>query len=91
MCALFDDLTRAHDDHAVAEEAHDIEVVADEEIAHANALLEIMQQVEHDRLDGDIERGGRLVENDEVGIERDGAGNADARLLAAGQLMRQAV
>ena len=32
----------------------------------------------------------RLVEDHQLGIERDGAGNADTGLLAAGELMRKA-
>ena len=65
--------------------------MADEEVAHAERRLEVLQQVQHHRLDGDVERRGRLVEDDEVGFERDGAGDADARLLAAGELVREAV
>ena len=54
-------------------------------------LLEVLQQIEHHRLHRNVERRGRLVEDDEIGLERDGARDADARLLAAGELMRKAV
>ena len=47
-------------------------------------LLQILQQIEHDRLHRDVERRGRLVENDQIGLQRDRARDADARLLAAG-------
>ena len=53
--------------------------------------FELLQQVEHHRLHRHVERRGRLVENDEIGLERDRARDADARLLSAGQLMREAV
>ena len=88
---LLDDLPRLHDDHAVAQQPHHVEVVRDEQIAHAERLLEVLQQVEHHRLHRDVERRGRLVEDDEIGLERDRARDADARLLPAGKLVRKAV
>src|SRR5882672_8332664 len=88
---LLHDPARLHHDHAVAQEPHDIEIVGHEQIAHAEGLFELLQQVEHHGLDRDIKRSGRLVENDEIGIERDRARDADARLLPAGELMRKAV
>ena len=88
---LLHDLARLHDDHAVAQQPHDVEIVRDEQIAHPERLLEVLQQIEHDRLHRDVERRGRLVEDDEIGLERDRARDADAGLLAAGELVRKAV
>ena len=53
--------------------------------------FEILQQVQHHRLHGNVERRGRLVEDDELWMQRDRARDADAGLLAAGQLMRETV
>ena len=53
--------------------------------------LQLLQQIEHDGLHRHVERRGRLVEDDAVGLERDGARDADARLLPARELVRKAV
>ena len=50
--------------------------------------LQLLQQVEDLRLDGDVERGGRLVENQAVGLGRQRAGDQRALAHAAGQLVR---
>jgi hypothetical protein len=65
--------------------------MGDKQIAHTHGLLEVLQQVQHHRLHGDVERGGRLVEDDKLWVQRNGARDADARLLAAGELMRKAI
>ncbi len=39
----------------------------------------------------DVERRDRLVADHEIGIRRDGAGEADALALAAGELVREAL
>src|ERR1700744_4598358 len=64
-----------------------MQIMADEEITHAEARLQLIEQVEHDRLHGNIERGGRLVQDNELGMERNGARDADARLLPTGELV----
>ena len=50
-----------------------------------------MQQVDDLRLDRDVEGGDRLVGDDEVGVHGQGAGDADALALAAGELVGVAV
>ena len=42
------------------------------------------------RLHREVERRGRLVEQDEFGLQRDGAGDGDALALAAGEFVREA-
>src|SRR5204863_2951467 len=43
------------------------------------------------RLDGDVERGNRLVADDQARVERERAGYADALSLPAGELVRVTV
>src|SRR5712671_1201722 len=74
---LLDDLSRLHDDDTVAEEPHHVEIVRDEEVAHPHGILELLQQIEHHRLHRHVERGGRLVENDQIWVERDRPRDAD--------------
>jgi hypothetical protein len=54
-----------------------------------NSFLELLQELEDHHLNRNVERRRRLVEHQKVGLDRDGAGNADAGALAAGQLMRK--
>ena len=53
--------------------------------------LQVAQQVEDLRLDRHVERGDRLVGHDQLRLERERAGHADALPLAAGELVRVAV
>ncbi len=41
----FDDLAEIHDQHAIAQQPHDIEVVADKEIAHAQPTFQRIEQL----------------------------------------------
>src|SRR5690606_35535477 len=75
---------------AVADVAHDGEVVGDEEVGEVELVLEILEQVDDLRLDGHVERGDRLVGDDEVGLHSERAGDTDALTLTAGELMREA-
>ena len=55
-----------------------------------NLLLQVLQQVDHLRLDRDVERRHRLVADDQLGLDGERAGDADALALAAGELVRVA-
>ena len=48
----------------------------------------LRQDLEHLRLDGDVERGRRLVRDNEIGISRDRRRDQRALAQATGQLMR---
>ena len=65
--AALDDLAEVHHQHAIAQQPHDVEVVADEQIAHAELALELGQQLQDHDLHRDVERRGRLVEDQESG------------------------
>ncbi len=56
-----------------------------------NSSLQIAQQIEHLRLNRDIQRRDRLVGDDESRVERERAGDADALSLAAAKLVWIAV
>ncbi len=81
---LLDDSPRTHHDDTIAQQTHHIQIMRHEQIAHTHRRLEILQQIEHHGLHGDVERRGRLVEDHELWMQRDGARDADAGLLAAG-------
>ena len=85
-------MTQVHHCHAVADMAHDGEVMGDEKVAQfLNAVLELFQKVDNLRLDGNVQRGDRLVADDEGGVAGKGARHADTLALAAGKLMGKTV
>ena len=65
-----------------------LEVVADEEIGQAELGAQVHQQVDDLGLDRDVEGRDRLVADHEVGLQGQGAGDADALALAAAHLVR---
>ncbi len=67
------------------------EVVGDEHVGHVELVTQARQQVHDPGLHRDVERRQRLVEHDDVGFDREGAGDADPLALPAGQLVRVAV
>ena len=87
--ALLDDLALVHDVDAVGHLAHDAEVVRDPQHGHVHLVLQALQQLEDLRLDGDVERGGRLVGDQQVGLVGERHGDHDALALAARELMRK--
>ncbi len=86
--ALLDDAPGVHHAHAIGEPGDDREVMRDPDerrAAFAGQLLHFIQDLTLDRY---IERGGRLVGDDEIGAveQRDGDGHPLPH--AAGKLMR---
>src|SRR5260370_31140759 len=65
--------------------------MADEEVGKAVFLLQVTQHFDDLLLHGAVEGGGRLVENDKLRLQDDGARDGDALALAAGEFVRVAV
>ncbi len=53
-------------------------------------FLQLLEQVEHLGLHRDVERRDRFVADDELGLDRQGPGDADPLPLAAGEFVRVA-
>src|SRR5216683_706105 len=81
--SFLDDLAEIHHQHAIAQQAHHVEIVAHEQVAHAELALELLQELQDHDLHRDVEGGGRLVQDQQLGFDGDGAGDADPGLLAA--------
>ena len=64
--SLLDDAPEVHDCERVRHGLDDGEIVGDEEVSEAKPALEVVEQHQDARLDGDVERGGRLVEHHEL-------------------------
>ena len=81
-------LAIAHHHHVVGDLAHEREVVGDEEHRHLVALLEGGHEIHDLALYGDVERGGRLIGNQQLRLAGDRHRDHHALLLAAGELER---
>src|SRR4051794_7312810 len=88
---LLDDLALLHHADGIGELAHDAEVVRDEQHRHAEPRLQLLEQFENLRLHRDVERGGRLVGDQQVGLVGERHRDHHALALAAGKLVRIAL
>src|ERR1017187_8529741 len=86
-----DDLAEVHHRDPVAHVAHDCEVVGDEDHRQAELALQLAQQVEDLRLDRDVERGDRLVGDDQLRLQRPRAREPHPPTPTARELVRVAV
>ena len=87
----FDHVAQIHDADSVGNVLDNGKIVRDEQIGQVALFLQIGQQVDNLALDGHVQRGNRLVTDDELRLHRQTAGNADALALAAGELVREAM
>ena len=67
-----------HHRDAVGDVFDDVQIVRDEQIRQPHPLLQIVQQVDDLCLNRHIQRGNRLVADDELRLDGQRAGNADA-------------
>ena len=89
--ALLHHAAEVHHRDAVGDVPHDRQVVGDEQVGQAEVVLQVLEQVDHLRLHRDVERGDRLVADDDLRLQGQGPGDPDALPLAAGELVRVAV
>jgi hypothetical protein len=87
----FDHFARVHHGHPVGHARHHAQVVADVHDRGVEIALQVGDQIEHGRLDGHIQRGGRFIHDEQRGVVEQGHGDDNALLLAAGDLMREAL
>src|SRR6266700_3638871 len=85
---LLDDASEIHHRYARAEPADHPEIVTDKHEGEATARLQFLQQQQDLRLHRHIERRYRLVRDEQLRLQRERAGNADALALSAGEFMR---
>src|SRR6266540_2229873 len=89
--ADLDDLAEVHDGDAIGHVSHDGEIVGDEEVSQTEVALQRFQQVDDLGADRDVEGRDRLVEDDQLWVERERAREADPLPLSAGELVRETV
>ena len=89
--APLDDPAEVHHRHAVGEVPTTARSCEMKRYVSAELAPAVAQQVQDLRLDRDVERGDRLVADDELRAERERARDADALALAARELVRVAL
>src|SRR5215813_6304643 len=82
---LLDDLTLVHEDDAIGGLAREAQFVAYQEHGHPVGL-EVAQDRQHGPHELGVERGGGLVEEYDLGAQRQCTRDRDALLLAAGEI-----
>ena len=87
--AFLYDPPEIHNEHALAQMAHHVQIVADEKESQAQLRAQVRKQIKNLRLYGNVERGDRLVGNDEIRLARERAGNGNALALSAGEFVRE--
>ena len=83
-----DDAARVHNRDAIGDFGDNREIVGDPDQRGAGLGAQLLHLVDDLRLGGDIERGRRLVGNDQVRLVQHGDRDSDALAHAAGELMR---
>ena len=62
--------------------------MANEQVAEAKLVLEVVEQVQNLSLNAHVEGRNRLVANKELGLQGQGSGNANSLPLASRKLVR---
>ena len=83
-----DNLTGVHHGHPVGDAGHDAQVVRNEEQRHAELLLKVGKQFEDLCLHRHVERSGRFVSDEQVGLSGQRHGDHDALPHAPREFMR---
>ena len=89
--SLLHDAALIEHNDAVREVADDGEVMRDEQVREIEVVLELTEEVEHLRLDREVERADRLVADHETRLNHQCPGNRDPLPLAAGEVDREAI
>ena len=72
----------------VGDHFHDGEVMRNENVGQIEFLLQMMEEVQHLGLDGNVQSGNGLVGDDELRFYGQGPGDSDTLFLTAGELVR---
>ena len=83
--------TEIHNADLIGNIFYDRQIVRNEQISESPFLLQFFKQVDNLRLNGNVERRNGFVANNEFGVYRKGARNADTLALAAREFVRIAL
>ena len=85
---VFDHVSAVHYEHVFADFGNHAQVVRDQNNSSARFALHFVHEFENLRLDGDIERGRRLVGDQQARVARERHRDHHALTHAAGELVR---
>ena len=85
----FHHLAEIEHDDPIAQVFDDVEIVRDEQHGQPEALAQVGEQIDDLRLNGDVERGHRLVGDDELRLDGKRPGDADSLPLPAREFVRK--
>jgi hypothetical protein len=85
---VLDDAAAIHDEDAVAEPGHHAERMGDQHDRGVAAALELAHEIEDLRLDGDVERGGGLIGDQQIRLAEQRHRDHHALAHAAGEFVR---
>ena len=85
--ALLHDTSRIHDHHVVRHLGDNAQIVGDEHDGGIDFVLQVPQQVQDLRLNGHVQRRGRLIGDDQAGAARQGHSDHDTLAHTAGQFV----
>src|SRR2546423_2577859 len=85
--SLFDDPSRVHHDHPLAEAGDHAHVMRDQDDGGPGRLVQVSQQLQDLGLHGHVERGGRLIGNQDRGLVGQPHGDHAPLPHAAAELM----
>ena len=88
---FLDDLALLHHDDPVTALVDDVEIVGDEEVAQVILPAQAHEQVEDLVLNGHVQGGHGLIQNDQLRADDHGRGDGNALALPAGELTGLAV
>ena len=91
LASHLDDAPEVHHHDPVGDMADHCEIVGDEQIREVFLFLQVLQQVDDLRLNGNVKRRNRFVCNDKARINGNGPGDTNALALSAGELPRVAI
>ncbi len=64
------------------------QVVGDEQVGQVQPVLQLFKEVDDPGLDRDVQRGDRLIQDEDLRVQGQRPGDPDALPLAAGELVR---
>ena len=83
----FHHLPQVHDRHTIRNMFDHIQVVRNKQVGQPEFSLQVLQDIEHLGLDGYIQRGDRLIADDKLRTQCQGASNPDPLALSTLEFM----
>ena len=67
----------------------DGDIVSDEQVGDSELVLQVLEQVDDLSLDRDVKSAHWFIADDETGLDRQGAGDANSLSLSTAEFMRK--